>query len=495
MTIISGFPIVVSMDFFSEKPFVGFSMLAFAVLFLAFFPQIYGSIDEHTLLKNALLLRGGSIAEPNPEFACRSNIYTSAGFVSAQFIGKSIFLIPFTFFGLAGAMLSGLFIHLLNAAIFFLILRRLKIDARLSLLYLFFPVMLWEARTLYSELLVLTAFLAAFYFYIHSTKYSAHLSGFFFGLAILVRYDAAAGFIAFALPLAFNERKKLVELCIGFVPVAAAIFIFNSFAYGSPLSTGYGSGASIVGSLASISVPTLLAYVLILALLFPLMLPSPLWFQKRQFLLQFALVSAAYLVLTSRFTNFFAFPLTLESTLVARLRYLVPLIGLLLIPYAELLQSAIEKIRIDKKTIFGAALLVMVAGGAYASYAHHNFTQSRYETYQQIEQNIPSGALIVGSSDDCMYSMAEDLQRARYLNVMPQNDLGPEGKKISVLGRASPGTYFISLAYPQKESGRQATIDKERAQMADFISKNSAHLEKVFETQKPFGLGIYLWKG
>src|SRR3989344_2218694 len=199
------------MDFLSERNFVAIALLVFSAIFLVFFPHFYTSIDEHTFLKNALLLRGGSIGEHDPELACRSTLYNENGFIGGQFIGRSLFLIPFTFFGFDAVMLSGLAIHIMNALLFYLILRRLGIDARFTVLYLFFPAMLWESRTLYSELLVLTAFLAAFYFYTGKSRLENAAGGLFFGLASVVRYDAMVGFAAFAAPLVFQDRKKLLE--------------------------------------------------------------------------------------------------------------------------------------------------------------------------------------------------------------------------------------------------------------------------------------------
>src|SRR3989344_2277605 len=263
------------MDFLSERNFVAVSLLVFSAIFLIFFPGIYTSIDEHTFLKNALLLRGGSIGEQDPELACRSTLFTGQGFIGGQFIGKSLFLAPFTLFGMDAVMLSGLAVHLINALLVFLILRGLGTDARFAVLYIFFPVMLWESRTLYSELLVLTAFLAAFYYYIRKTGPDNVASGFFFGLASIVRYDAMVGFAAFAAPLVFQDRKKLLGMLAGFIPVALLIFLFNSYAYSGPFNAGYGSGISLLSSLAAINPLTFLAYLGILLVLIPGLLASP----------------------------------------------------------------------------------------------------------------------------------------------------------------------------------------------------------------------------
>ncbi|HZX34016.1 MAG TPA: hypothetical protein VFF09_01410 [archaeon] len=487
------------MDFFAEKNFVAAALAVFSLTFLVFFPHIYASIDEHTFLKNALLLRGGSISEQNPELACRSTLFTSQGFVGSQFIGKSIFLLPFTFFGLGAVMLSGLVIHLINAALFFLILRRLRIDARFSVLYIFFPVMLWESRTLYSELLVLTAFLAAFYFYVRETRLGNAASGFLFGLAAIVRYDAAVGFAAFAAPLVFLDRRKLFEMLAGFTPVVILILLFNAFAYSGPLNAGYGSGVSIFSSLININPLTLLAYTAILLVLVPPgLLASPLLSRKKNYLPQFILISLAYLWLTSRFTDITAFPLEIDTLLTARLRYLVPLIGLLLIPYSELMDKIFGRLKVKRNVLFAALLIVLAGGAVFASSVHANFTGSRFETFSQIKSSVPQDALLIGSSDNCIYSITQSLERTRYMNIVPEYDLGVEGKNISLSERFSSGTYFMDLGYSNRSSNtsqRQENTDAERKFMQDFIEGNKETLEPVFETENPNSLSIYRWKG
>src|SRR3989344_2724290 len=481
------------MDLLSYKNFLVLSLAAFVLIFLAFFPTTFASIDEHTFLKNSILLKNGSIAETNPELACRSHLYTENGYVGSQFIGRSVFLIPFTLFGLNGAMLSGLAIHILNALLVYLILKKLSIDARFTILYIFFPVMLWEARTLYSELFVLTAFLAAFYFYINNKKESDVISGILLGLAVFVRYDAAAAFIAFALPLLIFDRKKLLGLLTGFVPLILLLFAFNNYAYSGPLNAGYGSGTSLLSSLFLIEPITVLAYLLVFLVLLPGMLISPIFSKNKQYLFQFVLLALAYLFLASRFTSFTAYEFSIENLFTSRLRYVVPLIGIFLISYSGMLDNFLSKIKIDRKMFFAGAFILLVVGGAYASYSHSKFLNSRAETRDQIQQNIPEGSLIIGSSDDCMFSLTPELERRSYLNIMQGLDI-PREPEINFWQRLN-GAYIIQLSYSKKEGARQQVIDAERKAMEEFVKQNSVQLQLIFETASPNSLKIYKWIG
>jgi len=501
------------MDFFSERNFVVAAALSYVLVFIAFFPSYFASIDEHSILKNALLLREGNfaLAESNPELACRASNYTSNGYVAGQFAGKSFFLLPFTFLGLEGVMISGLVVHLLNAFLLYLIFKRLSIDARFTILYIFFPAMIWESRTLFSELLVLTFFLGAFYFYLKKANFSSVISGALFGLAAFVRYDAAAGFMAFAAPLIIFDRRKLMGMLAGFVPAIALIALFNSAVYGGALQTGYGSGPSIAASVFSaFGLPTFLLSVLLLALVYPLMLPSifaPKW---RPYLAAFALLALGYLALNSRFTSFLAFDSSFATIVTARMRYLIPLAGMLLIPYALFLAGALErakntfnafnfnKLKFNSNWVYAAALILFIVAGAYASSAHAGFINSRLQTYMQIRGNVPQGALMVGSSDDCIYSLSQNLERLPYLNVMPRQELTTKGPPLKLEERIGSSTYFIELRYSRhagNDSQRQATIDAERAAMSDFLAANLDRLQLVFDTNSPNPLKIYRWEG
>ena len=129
-----------------------FVVVVYVLIQFIFFPQMYLSTDEHNYLKNSVLLSEGKISISDSAYASRASVYTNQGYVASHFIGRSIFIIPFIFFGLIGVMFSGLIIHLLNFILVILLLRKFKIPDFYSLLYLFYPAFIWSSRTLYAEL-------------------------------------------------------------------------------------------------------------------------------------------------------------------------------------------------------------------------------------------------------------------------------------------------------------------------------------------------------
>jgi hypothetical protein len=389
--------------------------------------------------------------------------------------------------------------------------------------------MLWESRTLYSEIFVLTFFLAGFHFYINNEKvnekfsknsakfennknfvknplqrineFSDFISGIFFGLAIFVRYDALIGIIAFSIPLLIYEKQRFIRMLFGFIPIFAIFLLFNYFVYGNLFGTGYGSGIAIATSIIqkfSINwLANFFIYSAILLIVFPGMLISPYFMKDKKFLPQFVLLSLGYLAMNSRFTDFLSFDFSIQTLFTGRLRYLVPLIGLLIIPYSGMIEQLINKFKINKNNVMLVAILLMPAGAIYASAQHNNFLDSRYSTYEQINSLIPKDALIVGSSDDCIYSISKNLERRKYLNVLPKLDLG-SNSPVSLDSYINSSTYFLDINYNNlkfKTGSRQKVIIEERKAMSDFINSNKEKLELVFETSQPNDLKIYKWKG
>jgi hypothetical protein len=199
--------------------------IGYAVLFFALFPPLFASIDEYWYAQNAVNILHGHI-EP-----------------ASYPIGKSILLAPFALLGLGGLMLSGLVIHLVNFALLILILRRLKVRSIYALLYLFFPAFVYASRTLFSELFVLTLFLAGTYLFLSRNLRAYFASGLVFGLATLVRFDALIGSAAFGagLLLPKPDFKNALAFAAGIIVGIFPLLVVNTLLYGGPLNSGYGN--------------------------------------------------------------------------------------------------------------------------------------------------------------------------------------------------------------------------------------------------------------
>ena len=475
-----------------------FVVIGYILIQLIFFPQMYLSTDEHNYLKNSVLLSEGKITIGDSAYASRASIYTPQGYVASHFIGRSLFMIPFIFFGLTGVMLSGLVIHLLNFILVSLLLRKFKISDFYSLLYLFFPAFIWSSRTLYGELLVLTGLLAGFYFFISSKQKQWVFSGLFFSLAVLTRYDAILAFGAFVLPSLFNNRKKAISLILGAFPVGVGIMLFNTFVYGGLASTGYGSGtgfiASLLGHLFEIDY---LIYGIILLILYPLLLISPFLNKKFSYKKEFALFIIFYFLLNARFTEFLAFDFSIESALVMRLRYLIPLIGLLIIPYCIFADSLIQKIKFKiPKIMVPILILILLVGSAFMSVKHSDLINIRSTALDTIQEVIPENSTVIGSSDDSIYFQKNIFGDRKYYNVNLEQGLAGNPENISLSQIKTNTTYVMELHYGNRvdrNSSRQDLIESERMQIVEFIEQNTSELELIYESFEPNTLRIYKW--
>jgi len=70
----------------------------FAAIQIVFFPQFYSSSDENHFLSNSLQIQRGYLGEENPEKVCSASAFGENGYISGQYIGRSLFLVPFTWF-------------------------------------------------------------------------------------------------------------------------------------------------------------------------------------------------------------------------------------------------------------------------------------------------------------------------------------------------------------------------------------------------------------
>ncbi|MCR4335271.1 MAG: hypothetical protein NUV57_01920 [archaeon] len=493
-----------STDFFKqnfESKIIVIAVCVYVLSFLIFYPSFYASIDEHGYLQNTVRLANGSIGEPNAEYAGRA-IFNGEEYISTRVIGKSIFLLPFIVFGLSGAMFSGLVIHLLNFCILLLLFKKLKINKMFSLLYLLLPTFVWASRTLYPGLLVLTFFLAAFYFYFSEKKKHSFFTGLFFGLAVLTRNDAAYGVVALLVVMLFKDREKLFYTVLGGIAPALALFSINYLLYGGVLSTGSGSISNLLFNYASDNIVTFTVYIALLMVFLPLLLISPFFEKKTGAKWEFAAFSIAYLVMNSTFTNFFTFEFSFHSLVTSRLRYLISLIGVLLIPYSAFLTELSEK-GFAKKHFQKIVLVVLVllsVGTIVLSSVHADFLyEKRTLVFESVYSNTPANALIVGSSDDAIFFVKDFFPDRKYLNINPGADLGGNPENIKVIGKIKENkdSYLLLLSYThveEKNSLRSEIVESERKEIFNFYEANAESFDLIaFEPE--IQMWLYKYNG
>ncbi|MBL7160299.1 MAG: hypothetical protein ISS93_00410 [Candidatus Aenigmarchaeota archaeon] len=461
------------------------SVIIFILIYTFTFPSYFASVDEHEYIRNAFLLQKGTLTEPEPTNVCTGR-FNGEGWVSQYFIGRSIFLIPFTWLGFGVVMLSGLIIHLLNLLLVYKIFPRLGHSPLYSLLYLLFPAFLWEARTLNSELLVLTAILAGVYFYLSNKPRSLAISGLFFTLALLVRQEAALIAAVFLLIPLIQDRKKFLFMLLGVIPAAVLLLGVNQLFYGGLVSSGYGNPLLFALNIGTkdIFLLNIGKFIILLAVAYPLMILSP-FVTKSPIRKEVILSTAAYIIFYAQNASVWIYPFLHPTAVTGQLRYLIPVIGLLILTYPPLFERALNKIRLPPKAVLLSLAGVLFLAAIVASSIHASFLDGRYATFQAIHENTEPNSLLIGSSDDCNYVLNNLFDRRAYL------DVGNE--QINSFLSQYENIYVLDISYTTVDysSSRGQLISKERAQISDFLEFHKDELELVFESEEPNHVRIY----
>ena len=455
--------------------------LIYVGIWVFFSPQLFASTDEYAYAKNAFLLGEGKLFVDTPELYCQ-NVTLPSGKVASNYpIGKSLQLIPFTWLARMDALfLAGLLTHLLNFLLVILILRTKKIDSIWAIAYLAFPAFQWESRTLYAELWLLTFYLGAFLTWIRGSRFGSTLAGFLLGLAIFVRYDAILGLAAFALFALVSERHRLIPLLMGAAVPIAVLLGYNTMVYGGPLTTGYGS----ISSLAGVGIPLgqLVSELLTFPLLVFVTLPFSLWaaYRSKEQRVLFLSLAVLMFLFFVRFYSFWALGTSITQIFTVRLRYFIPLLGLLLIPtlewYAEKWKGISSRLSLsarNKNALFALAGVLLIGGTIAIHSTHHRFLEERLAINSAIHAVIPENARIIGSADDCMHFLPAVNGKKYYVDV----------SKNPALGTHEP-TYVVQISYSTQEDNgtpRQGVVDAQRKQLDLFVQSHQDRLIKVYD--------------
>jgi hypothetical protein len=397
---------------------------------------------------------------------------------------------------LDGIFWLGLLIHLLNYLIFILILKRLKLDPRWALLYLFFPAFQWESRTLYPELSLLTLFLASFWVWLSPGKRSAFVSGLLMGVGLFIRTDAFLGILALSVQSFLRARERLIPFVVGAAIPAIGLVLINLSAFGNILPQITGT-TSLVGQNLGLQYPVeLLTFLGLLFIVLPFSLLS---LRKkneyRPFFIALVLLTCLFFV---RFFSFWALPFSIPLLFTARLRYFIPILGILMIPtivmYTEWLGQIKEWVRmhvrsessfkLTQNAVFALLLVGLGLGTIYIHATHDSFLDQRRATSDLIHATIPDGSLVIGSADDCTYFLPEFFGPKDYQKVTTVEP-----------GPLSSNTFVMDISYSTQRNNngiRQEVIDAERQKIKDFIALHPDELEIAAQSRED--VWITIWK-
>lgn len=319
---------------------------AYAVLFVATYPPTIAIVDESAYLSTAYVYRAGTIYSDVAGVDSMSRV--PAG---GHEVGKFAPLWPavlavFTLPGWRGAFAANLVLHLAGFLVFATVARRAGAPRWASLLYLAHPTLVYYSRTLMSDVAAGVLVLLAWAAWRGEARSAPVRAGFWMGASCLVRYtNAVLAAILVAVAAADDLRRRRERrartpgLVAGLLPPLAVLAVYDQLAFGKWWrgTAGYADERAGIGMHGQFGWPEVLPglahYGTALLLLWPLLPLGLLAVRGRDALAQRVLAVA--------FTLFFCFyyyrddaagPL---ATAVVGLRFLIPVLPLYLLAYAE----------------------------------------------------------------------------------------------------------------------------------------------------------------
>ncbi len=298
-------------------------------------------------------------------------------------LGWPVLLSPLHIFGWKSFFLLPLVLHLIGYYYFRKILLQLEIDSAFSFLYLLYPTFVFHSRTLMADLPAAVFFLIGFYYSIQNQKWELLLAGICFGISLWIRYASVVVIIALVATLVFRDWKnnesvknhRIIPLLCGFAPFVLLLAAYHSLALGSPFVTGYHRIGIPVAS--SFSVDYFLQhfpkYFSILNIIYPLMAISLFFYKGKRKAELYSCILLLLLFYSARF--WFDSGTNIIQTAIKSLRFLLPIIPLLLLSYMYCLDTYVFS-RINNGKKWGLAIVCSICLSAVAfgiQYKHQEY--------------------------------------------------------------------------------------------------------------------------
>ncbi len=379
--------------------------LIFAVFWFIFYPPIYAIHDEAGYLAQAYVMRGGTIFGDVAGIPVVSSIKTPSDHLITKYaIGTSFLLIPFTFLGWKCIFLLPLIIHLIGFFVFIKILRIYSISPYFSLLYLLYPTSVLYSRTIMADIPSAVFFTIALYFFLRRKNYY-FLCGFFLGIISLFRYSS----ILLALPIlifTFAEairsikrvsffRSSFFKILLGFLPGFLLLLFYNKIAFGGFLKTPLG----VTGTFSAKFLPhNLLFYVISLSLIYPFMFFTLFFLKKFRYLLFFIVL--LFILFYSSYYYFTVAPgKNLVKTFIVGTRFLLPVVPIFLLSYADVLERLKRKCVVPVTVFFWFIVVVFIILNIGMIYQHQGFLNEQERYKNTIYENTNTKSLILTNYD------------------------------------------------------------------------------------------------
>jgi len=451
--------------------------VVFVLLYLLAYPRTIAIVDESDYLSTALVYRAGTI---HPDVAGVSTVgrVPSGEHSVVKFAPLwPLLLVPFTFAGWKAAFAATLLVHLAGYAVFVRLVRASGLPWWTALLYLAHPTLVYYSRTLMSDVAAGVLFLAAWERWTRAGTRPAFAAGIWTGVSCAVRYTNAVLAVLFVAAAALDAlrtrssaaARRVAALAAGLVPPVAALAVYNRAAFGLWWrgAAGYRDERTGIGMEGQfgwhVLGPNLEHYVVALLLVFPLMLLAVFVVRGRN---RFVLPAVAL-----SFTLFFSFYYFhdradgLLGTAVAGLRFLIPVLPLFLLAYAEALPRWLARLRVPARPAGAVVIVAAAVATGFVDVRHDAYLRPREDARRLLYSVTPDGAVIL--CDTAARKLLHDVwgrrvpvrveYRGRW-EVPPPDELPPGPVYVAMAGRGLRRGLPSELAERVGEPGAEKLV-------------------------------------
>jgi hypothetical protein len=387
--------------------------LAYALLYLVFWPRAYAIMDESAYLGLAYALRQGTVYSDVAGINTVFDLTAGPHQIVMYPLGLPSLLALVSFAGWKAVLGVNLVMHLGAFALAAVILRRLRLPAAFALLYLLHPTAAIYSRTIMSDILTGLLFAATFWSYLNR-RYT--LAGVLMGVALLVRNASLLGGpllmlacllesaprlegegdgrgMALRLPADWRERvRTAIMVLLGWLP-----FFLFAYWYQKVVQDDAWRRFPL---LKPATMPQgLKTYATFLLVMYPLMLLAPLAYHKAG---KAALCCLCYgfILLYSCYDFQDVAAGKLESFVVGQ-RYLLTMMPLFVVSYAAVVWGLAEKFRAPmalRRLAGVAAGLALACATIGVHYKHHKLLKETALVRDVVGTAVAPGDVLVCNS-------------------------------------------------------------------------------------------------
>lgn len=366
---------------YNKHFFIGVVVILASVII--FYPSFYTTTDERDYLENAYLIGEGRLLKQDPQCfdGASCGYYNDTGFISKYNLGLSFIFLPVVYTDWRLVFLLTVLSFIAGLYVYKRFMEKRGIRPQFIYLYALFPTFIYYSRKAMTEVYSLTLIMVIFYLLFEKTegksrfkrtlfKYRFTIVGILSGILVLLKYSN----VVFLLPillywLVLNFKSRIIgnvgqtiflgyetkkgklirwfkdgmKLFIGALPFLIIFILINTIFYGSPFRSGYYFSKEEFLIIPSLILPQTMKYSLILLAVYPGLILLGLFSKYKHRFLIFALLILSLIF----FVGFPGYAFTSGILdFIFGIRFLIPILGLVLLTYSETLNNLMNKVKI-----------------------------------------------------------------------------------------------------------------------------------------------------